>query len=127
MNHLFSRLNSDERSNKPLRKERTKSHAQRLKFEPRGGVRTWSACTLRTTKRAFGKEAVDRFEIQRDRIRSDIRSVQSLPEKKGVLCPPGTRVFPGAFFALALNANRNPRVKPDRLQSSLCHPLINLD
>lgn len=127
MNHLFSRLNSGERSNEPLRKEKNQSYKQHQKFNPRGGVRTWSACTLRTTKRTFGKEAVGRFEIHRDRIRSNYRSVQSLPEKKGVLCPPGTRVFPGAFFALALNANRNPRVQADRLQSSLCHPFINLD
>lgn len=48
------------------------------------------------------------------------RNVQSLPEKKGVLCPPGTRVFPGAFFCadgIVASLDRRPRLLADRLES----------
>ena len=58
-----------------------------------------------------GKDAGGRFDtlfddLQRPtyrlRFSSGAYGVQSLPEKLGVLCPPGTRSFRGLFFARLL-------------------------
>jgi hypothetical protein len=49
-------------------------------------------------------------------LRRSLASDQSLPEKDGVLCPPGTRPFRGHFFALGADVleTKDPKLDPPK-------------
>jgi hypothetical protein len=80
---------------------------------PRSGpVGMEAGGTLRRQKRRPGRPGRSHHLLRR--LAGLGTSVQSLPDKVAVLCPPGTRPFRGPFFALTAPALRLPKSDPRR-------------